>query len=114
MLDTAHGCSRFREVMVRIYAPEDFLTLWRYRFAKWLGFSWIPGAECPFPMERTQSGRIANGEELQAWMKQNGVTQAQLAKRARMRRQTISENLRRMTSRAKFWDKINKAIQSWA
>jgi hypothetical protein len=113
MLDTKFGYERLNEVIVRIYAPEDFLTLWRYRFARWLGFSWIPGAACPFPTQQTQPGHIANCDELRAWMKEHGVTQAQLAERAKVRRQTISENLHRTTSTGRFWEKINKAIRHW-
>jgi hypothetical protein len=113
LVDTAYGRNQLDNLMVRIYAPEDFLTLWRYRFAQWLGFSWIPGAQCPFPIHRVEAGRITNAEQLRAWMKEHGVTQAELAKRAHMRRQTISENLRRSTSRPKFWEMTNAAIRSW-
>jgi hypothetical protein len=112
-LETGAGKLRLREKMVRIYAPEDFLTLWRYRFSKWLGFGWIPGADCPFPTAQARHGHIASSDELRAWMKEQRVTQAQLAERAKIRRQTISENLRRPTSTAGFWKKINKATHNW-
>jgi hypothetical protein len=114
LLETGYGHMQLRATMLRIYAPEDFLSLWRYRFAQWLGFSWIPGAECPFPTEPPQPGLITNSAELRAWMKEHGVTQVELAKRAKVRRQTISENLHGRPSRAKFWEKISKAVQSWA
>lgn len=114
LLESGAGKVQLRDVMVRIYAPEDFLTLWRYRLAKWLGFSWIPGADSPFPTVRKRPGRITSGDELRAWMKDHKATQAQFAQRAGMRRQTIIENLRRPTSTASFWKKINKAIRNWA
>ena len=113
MPHTGYGEKRLNEIMLRCYAPEDFLTLWRYRFAEWLGFSWIPGAACPVPTERTGHGGITSGEDLRVWLEEHGVTQSQLAERAKMRRQTISENLHRASSPAGFWKKINKAIRSW-
>lgn len=109
MTETASGAERLTKLMLRIYGPEDFLTLWRYRFAKWLGFRWIPGAPCPFADEQVP-GYIASGDELRAWMRGNGVKQAQLAKLAGVSRETISRSLNRRVSRPSFWAKINDAI----
>jgi hypothetical protein len=97
------------KLMLRIYAPEDFLTLWRYRFAEWLGFSWIPGAECPY-LEEQIPGQISSGDELMAWMKRHRVTQDRLAEAAGLSRRTISRGLKREKNSTNFWNKINTAI----
>ena len=110
MVETASGRKRLDELLLRVYGPEDFLTLWRYHFAQWLGFSWIPGTPCPC-VEEQIPGHISSGDELRAWMKRYGVTQGRLAKKAGLARRTIIRGLNRDTNSSEFWEKINVAIR---
>ena len=110
LLATSAGRAILERLLIRIYGPEDFLTLWRYRFAKWLGFSWIPGPACPFPLEAHKD--IRNGHELLAWMKEHGVTQAQLAEKIGVSERTLRRNLNgKTTNRQGFWDLVNRTTQ---
>ncbi len=114
-LDSGWGVRRINETLMRIYGPEDFLTLWRYRFAERLGFRWIPGGEgCPFKIEDEILGPVNNSHELLAWLKENHVTREEFCHRAKIARKTLYRRLRRSaTSRRVFWEKVNRAIQEW-
>jgi hypothetical protein len=100
--------------MIRVYAPSDFLTLWRYRFAQRMGFSWIfGGADIPFPFETRVLGHVNNPAELDAWIKAHGFTYHKFAEKAKMSRSTLYRGIhRRSTNTTKFWENVNRAIES--
>ena len=112
LVDTRAGLHRLTQlVMIRIYAPSDFLTLWRYRFSKWLGFSWILGGEeIPYRVEPPTFGQVNNAMELMTWLREHGVTRKALADVAGLHPKTLTRHLRHGFGTQKFWQKVNAAL----
>lgn len=113
--DSRWGFLRLRQCTVRIYAPADHLVLWRYTFAKKLGFCWIfGGADCPSVLEDEILGTVNNLDELLGWLESHQVTRKEFAKRAGISRRQLCRALTERTlNTPKFWKKVNLAIERW-
>jgi hypothetical protein len=67
---------------LKVFGPEDYLVLWRRHFAREMGFSFIPGGNDRSPESVEMAGRptrISSAVELDAWMRQQGLTNRALA-----------------------------------
>jgi hypothetical protein len=99
--------------VVRVYTKADYLQRWRRYFAERLGFSSIPdgGEEVATPSAAATPGQqalIQSAQDLQVWMRQEGLTDGQLAARLGVSRTSV--NLYRTGARAwsaKFAGKVN-------
>ena len=114
MTTTMHGQRRLNQCMIRIYGPADYLTSWRYTFAKKLGFSWIPGGEpCPFPTAEPIHGEVNNCDELRAWLKDRGVSPGNIRQGdEHLTGDAQSEHQALAVAGAKdFWDRVNRCIE---
>ena len=72
---------------LRIYVPDNFLTLWRRWFASCLGFSYIPGGEWTVAPEdnngcakqHDDSPALKAPADVKAWLREHGLKQKELA-----------------------------------
>lgn len=109
-LATGVGRDWLDEATLRIFAPEDYLTRWRYTIAKRLGFSWIPGAECPFASqgERRDESVVDDVVSLRRYLKQMGWTQSDLASKLEICRETVSRHLSGHRNSPEFWTRVSR------
>ena len=109
---TAPGRRWLDRCVLRIYAPAGYLARWRQYFAGRLGFSSIPGgqeaptaaaaAAAPAPVT------VRTAEELQAWMRREGLTDAALAAALGLHRTAVTRYRRgRRRWRAGFQAKLD-------
>lgn len=113
-LKSGSGQDWLKECTVRIFAPEDFLIRWRYRIAKKLGFSSIPGGEnCPFNETSNQGDgqTISDGTQLRAWLDQQGWSIRQLADRMACSRKTVSRHLHDKRKSSDFLQRVNELVK---
>jgi hypothetical protein len=78
------GRSWLQRCVLRVFAAEDYLAAWRRHFAEALGFTLIPGGLDQPPAAPPAGGAapcIRSALELDAWMRQSGVTERDLARR---------------------------------
>jgi hypothetical protein len=98
MTRTPAGRAWLRGCLLRVYAPEDYLARWRQYFANRLGFSVIPGgddedaAAAPVKQVETVGALpiINSALELDALMREAGLTDAALAARLGLSRSYVS------------------------
>lgn len=107
---------------VRLYAPADWLTRWRYFFARRMGFRWIPralddeGPGPPGPADRAAGSdeSIRDAEALREFMEARGLNQSQLASRLTaiaghpVSRQRVSRHLSGEVRSSQFFDLVNQ------
>lgn len=107
------GHDWLHEATLRIFAPADYLTRWRYVIAKRLGFSWIPGADCPFPLvdEAAEKFAIQNGAQLRNWLDLRNWSEARLATALGVARETVSRHVSGLRNSESFWDKMNQLLK---
>lgn len=84
MLRAKQGRKWLSTCCLRVYAPENFLALWRRWFASKLGFSYIPGGEWTVPPDEDAEGgvklaAISSPAALREWLKDHRMTQKALA-----------------------------------
>lgn len=108
---TKGGREFLRGCIIRIFAPEDYLTLWRAWFAQKLGFDWIPTSPDDLfngPEQKTQ--RIRNGDELREFLQRNGMTQQQLADRMGTSRERVNRHITGRRNSPQFFQELDRII----
>ena len=109
-LETGVGRDWLDEATLRIFAPEDYLIRWRYAIAKRLGFSWIPGADCPFTSQEQDhdDGIVRDAPSLNRFLKRQGWTHALIADKLGVRRETVSRHLSGGRNSPEFWRRAGR------
>lgn len=93
---TAAGRKRLAGCLVRLYTAADYLGRWRALFAQKLGFARIPENPDELPgagpvVLQESPVAIKTARELAAWMRKEGLTDAQLAERLEVSRPCIAQ-----------------------
>jgi hypothetical protein len=93
---TAEGRKRLAGCLVRVYTPADYLSRWRALFAKKLGFSSIPENPDELPgagavVLPESPAAIKTARQLAAWMRKEGLNDAQLAEQLGVSRPCIAQ-----------------------
>ena len=113
-LGSAHGREWLSGCTLRVFGPADYLVRWRYYFAKWLGFRWIPGGqECPFEraVPPNRGGQVCDGPSLRVWLAGRGWTMRQLADRLGLSRETVSRHVSGRRNSPEFWKCVRKVVR---
>ena len=87
--------------LLRVYAPENYLELWRQHFARCLGFSEIPGGNAmptasggDFETQATSGpGPMRSPSDVRAWLRRKGMNQKQLARELGLSAARVSQQL---------------------
>ena len=102
LLKSNRGWRILQKLTLRIYAPEDFRALWRYRIAEALGFSTIPGADGP------SASLPSTSQLIRDWIQANGVSQRSLAARLGVRNATLVSALKKSSVSPQIWQKFEE------
>jgi hypothetical protein len=90
---TPAGRTWLNSCRLRVFTPEDYLTRWRAYFADRLGFSVIPGdggEGDTAPPTDARSTAVESAEDLDLWMRRQGMTTKELAEAVGLSRRLVS------------------------
>jgi len=113
---SGHGRELLQECRIRIYAPADYLLLWREWFSQQLGFRWIPDGSNRDafltdngPAE--DSDQIESASDVQAFLDEYGWTQQELATELGCSRRRIIRHLTGDSATVAFFEEVNNLVQ---
>lgn len=87
------GRQWLKKCRLLVYGPEEYLQQWRQEFARQRGFSFIPGgwkAVLSGAKGFSNEAKITSALELHTWMRQNGLTDRELAQQLGVSQATVS------------------------
>ena len=117
MLKTGRGTEVLANSRVCIYAPEDYLSLWRLWFSQRLGFDWIPESRDDPWCDESDDGShsdllIGNAEKAREFLGASGLTQEGLATRMECSRERVNRHLNGHRNSRKFFEGISDVAAS--
>jgi hypothetical protein len=103
------GRALLSQLVLRLYAPTDYLVTWRAHFASRLGYSRIPGGQVS--TAKTPADRITSAGELAQYQAREGLTQRALAEALGVKPQELNRVLKgRRGWSPKFEDLVNAKL----
>jgi hypothetical protein len=97
---------------VRVYAPENYLALWRRFFAECLGFRYIPGGTWSLPPEQASiRSTLCDAYSVRVWLTRNNMTIKNLAEAIGWSRGRVAHQL---TGRTRWNRDFERLVNEYA
>ena len=116
MLSTGFGREFLENCTIRMFAPDDYHLVWRTWFSKRLGFSWIPenaddGSVTETGGNTERPSAIQDAQGLREYLRDENLTQNELAKRLGCSRERVSRNLNGRCNSQKFFQEVDQLFE---